>query len=542
MSITVITNRSQTFFGTTDGRSYLIPGHEILSSSSDGFAFQATVGAALFVNGTILAAGNGVTDTVSAGTERNSVTLGFGSAVYATLSGIVLDAPRIRIDNFGLVSAVSAEGITIGGTQAVMSNSGAVSATRTAVALDGDGQSAHNMGSLQAQHAVRIAGTGSLLVNGGTLRSTGVSDVTAGGQDISTGIYVSGGGHILNTGMVSGVDYAIYATTGAEGLTLRNAGSMFGEVRAGSAGDRLTNLGLIEGAIDLGGGDDTYRALLDGIATGMISGGDGADLLVGANGPDRMEGNAGNDTLRGFGGADELSGGEGADSILGDSDDDTLRGGAREDTLRGGDGDDLLEGDTGEDMLFGNDGEDLLRGGDGQDLLLGNAGQDSLDGGTGDDTLDGGTGQDELLGGEGRDLLRGGGDDDALFGEDGEDILLAGSGDDTLAGGGGRDILNGGLGVDTFRFTATNQSAAGPMRDVIQDFEPGVDIIDLAALPGVLEWRGSGALGGGPAIRVVEISGGINSLVQIDTDGDGSIDSEILLSFSTGALEGDFIL
>lgn len=537
----VITNRSQTFPATTDASVYLVPKHEVLSATNDGFQFQDTIGSVLFVNGTILAGGAGITDIVTTDAAANAVTLGYGASVYASLDGVVLDAPRVRVENYGLISAQGPAGIALSGNRSTATNDGAVSAVRTGVALGGNKQVLQTTGSIQAQHAVEISGAGAIVVNEGVLRSTGRSDVTTGSQTVSAALYVTGSGHVINTGTLNARDNAVHAVGASGTVTIRNAGQMFGEVAFGGYDDALTNLGVIDGPVQLGAGNDTYRALLNGVSTGRVSGGTGADTIIGAAGTDLIEGGEDADVLRGFGGADEIGGGEGADSILGDAGDDHLSGGAGDDTLRGGDGDDQVAGDAGGDLLIGNDGQDLIDGGDGNDILFGSGGEDSLIGGNGADTLYGGIGRDDLIGGDGNDMLRGGGDDDDLAGQGGDDILLAGSGNDTLDGGSGRDILNGGLGVDEFRFASTAESAVGAGRDVIQDFEPGIDVINLAPLPGVLRYVGDAAFPGIPALRAVEL-GGINTLLQIDTDGDRRIDSEILLSFSTGLSEGDFIL
>ena len=80
-----------------------------------------------------------------------------------------------------------------------------------------------------------------------------------------------------------------------------------------------------------------------------------------------------------------------------------------------------------------------------------------LTGGAADDSLTGGTGDDLILGGAGNDLLTGGA---------GQDVLADGTGTDTLAGGAGADL---------FVLSADGQT------DVIADFQPGIDRIDLTA-------------------------------------------------------------
>lgn len=125
-------------------------------------------------------------------------------------------------------------------------------------------------------------------------------------------------------------------------------------------------------------------------------------------------------------------------------------------------GADNLNAGGGDDQVLANDGDDVIDGGPGVDSLSGQAGDDRLRGGQGDDLMQGGAGDDDLLGQDGRDLLKGG---------DGADSLSGGVDDDVLAGQGGRDTLNGGPGSDTF-YLGTESG-----NDVIEDFEPGLDLL-----------------------------------------------------------------
>ncbi|MCG7522233.1 DUF4214 domain-containing protein [Ruegeria sp. Ofav3-42] len=59
-----------------------------------------------------------------------------------------------------------------------------------------------------------------------------------------------------------------------------------------------------------------------------------------------------------------------------------------------------------------------------------------------------------------------------------DDTLIGGEGNDTLHGGVGDDVLSGGVGADTFVFNAVDQTG----NDTIEDFEDGVDQIDLSDL------------------------------------------------------------
>jgi len=82
-------------------------------------------------------------------------------------------------------------------------------------------------------------------------------------------------------------------------------------------------------------------------------------------------------------------------------------------------------------------------------------------------TRRGGAAAETLAGGAGDDLLLAGPGGGRLEARAGEDILVAGPGDDTLEGGPGADIFVLGPGG----------------RDVVADFEPGIDRLDLSAFP-----------------------------------------------------------
>ena len=181
-----------------------------------------------------------------------------------------------------------------------------------------------------------------------------------------------------------------------------------------------------EGAANMA---DAIIGYIEEFLLGVETGTEGDDEMVGGNGDNKMFGLDGDDTMDGGWGDDQMFGGQGNDLMM---------GGFGHDTMHGGDDDDEMHGDAGNDQMSGEDGADALHGG---------YGDDALDGGIGNDHLDGGANNDVITGGDGADLI---------------------------IGGYGQDILTGGEGEDTFVFNDFSG------KDVITDFESGVDSIEIA--------------------------------------------------------------
>ncbi|SCW95214.1 MULTISPECIES: retention module-containing protein [unclassified Pseudomonas] len=181
----------------------------------------------------------------------------------------------------------------------------------------------------------------------------------------------------------------------------------------------------------------------------------------------------------------------------------TLTGTSGDDVLLAGNGDNILNAGDGNDVLSAGSGNNTLNGGAGNDLLYSGTGNDLLDGGTGNDTVSYahatsavtvnlgllaaqntlGAGTDtlshieNLVGSNFNDTLTGDGASNRLDGGLGHDVLNGGGGDDLLIGGLGNNTLTGGSGADTFQWLAGNNG-----HDVITDFTPGIDKLDLSQL------------------------------------------------------------
>ncbi|MFL5335432.1 MAG: calcium-binding protein, partial [Geminicoccaceae bacterium] len=220
--------------------------------------------------------------------------------------------------------------------------------------------------------------------------------------------------------------------------------------------------------------------------------------IRGTDGNDHLAGTEAGDIMNGFGGDDELFGNGGNDNMHGDAGRDVLDGGEGNDVLDGG-----LDVNSDRDFLDGGNGVDTatyaqVQHGMTVDLTQGTAvGSDlantdtlvSIENVTGTnfaDTLVGNGGANGLQGADGSDTLLGGGGADRLSGDGGNDTLKGGSGADTLIGSLGVDALTGGSDADKFQYfgfttlTSPGDSGVGlGHRDVIADFQHGVDKIDL---------------------------------------------------------------
>lgn len=110
-----------------------------------------------------------------------------------------------------------------------------------------------------------------------------------------------------------------------------------------------------------------------------------------------------------------------------------------------------------------------------------------------------------------------------LQGTAGRDTLAGTPGDDELIGGEAADTLTGGDGRDAFVYRSLRDAA-----DVVTDFVPGQDRVDLLAVLAQIGVAPAQALGRG-AVRVVDTAAG--AAIQIDTDGsDGPLAARTLLT------------
>lgn len=295
-------------------------------------------------------------------------------------------APQIR--NYGTIQVIAngtGVGMQLAGPSSGSFNAGSITVTGSGqgVLVQGTGASDFvNSGTVLAVgssvNALRFVSETAFVINTGSLRAFG--------SQASVGLYVAAdqtapGAGIRNYGLIEGtvaVQLTGYnsATPNLEVINANNA-IMRGKVLGSGGVDRITNVGLIDGEVVLGGGNDVYNGA-GGRASGMVQGGEGLDTLMGGDLFDYLHGNQGDDSLNGSGGDDWVVGGQGNDVMLGEAGvdlmlgnlgNDTMDGGLSNDTVRGGQGNDSVSGGAGNDFVAGDRGDDTLSGGAGADIF-----------------------------------------------------------------------------------------------------------------------------------------------------------------------------
>jgi serralysin len=152
---------------------------------------------------------------------------------------------------------------------------------------------------------------------------------------------------------------------------------------------------------------------------------------------------------------------------------------------------------------------------------------------------------DTLIGDAGANVLSGGAGDDSLSGVGGDDVLNGGAGNDTLYGGAGADRLVGGAGADRFVFASTADSPVAG-RDVITDFQSGLDRIDLSRIDAITGGADSAfsfvTAFTHKAGQLISTFATDHYVVQGDVNGDGQADFAINVYSPTALKASDFVL
>ncbi len=509
----------------------------------------------------------GSSNSLIASTSLNNVSATFAGDVIANSDGLTLSGDDVSVRIMATGSLTSYEtgggnaGVYLGGSDGNLINDGHLSSAQSIGVLSFGGNQIINRGTIDAASGVFIGlfgGAGDILINSGQISANSFSDTTRDAR-FNNGVIAEGadsvivnlaGGIISATGS-EGAGVRLHET--ANGSTVENHGEIvslnyygvsFGGLSAGNAGS-LFNDGLITGAAGSFLGSAQADAVTNrGVMNGDVSLGGGTDMFDGRGGTveGSVSGGLGDDTY--FVSDDTLvlieAAAEGTDTVksttgwtLGDN---------FENLTLIGDGNVRGIGNGENNTITGNIGDNRLRGKDGTDQMSGKDGDDRLYGGKGNDTLSGGDGDDFLSGGRNNDTLIGGGDDDTLRGGRNNDTLNGGEGNDVLIGGLGTDVMTGGNGKDDFVFNRKGDSLRGNSSDSITDFTIDQDRIDLSGMRPDLTFIGSGGFSGTQGEVQVRTTGGTDNIIKVDVDGDGSWDRKVVVQGVTTLSEADFIL
>jgi Ca2+-binding RTX toxin-like protein len=527
----------------TQGAGLIVTGEKAVSFLSSAYTSYLLVDGSLMsgsvVHETALLPRFSRMDVGAEGVVRGIANSGFATVIMGAdvVAGTGVST-GLSLVNRGEISAAVASAVILRGTGADLRNTGDIIGGQFGVLMTDRLAQVVNDGRIAATFgtALQIAGN-SAVTNGGIIEGPLTTVGTATVRMVGPGSQLHNSGEIRGLVAIDGVVFE----SGVDGFRIVNTGLIDGAISLVSledAGHSVVNRGTIAGTVLLGNGDDEFDGR-GGVVTGAVLGGEGNDIyrvsdptILLVESPDRPL-----ETGISPGGIDLVE--SSVDWTLGDLFEElelvgkavTGVGNALANTITGNEGNNVLSG---------LDGFDTIDGGHGRDTLDGGSGNDRLFGGEGDDVLFGRLGNDRLEGGEGDDTLRGGANNDQLFGGDGEDVLY---------GGIGRDTLTGGADADRFVFAATVETPAGVNRDIIADFQKGLDLIDLSRIDArvantvaddAFTFIGGAVFSAAGQVRFQVIGG--NTVIYFDTDGNGVADGEIQLTGAIVLNAGDFVL
>ena len=372
--------------------------------------------------------------------------------------------------------------------------------------------------SLDNSITVSRNGAGTLLVNNGAVAVSGGTATVANTSLIT--VYGQGGNDVITLNEANGALPAAQLFGGAGNDTLTG----------GSGNDQLFGQAGNDTLLGKGG----FDLLFGGAGNDTLTGGDADDQLYGEGGNDRFIWNPGDDTdlWEGGDGVDtgEVNGGNGAEVFSLTANGDRVRfdrldpapfsidmGTIEKVVLNMGGGNDTfsatgnlaslvrvtVDGGAGDDTILGSNGADTLLGGDGNDFIDGQQGNDAAFLGAGDDTFqwDPGDGSDMVEGQAGTDKL--------LFnGSAGSEIFA-------LSANGSRALLTRTLGNITMDLNdmevATVNTLAGSDTITVNDMS-ATDVVEVNVnLGGTL----GGTNGDGAADIVIANATGGNDIVDV---------------------------
>ncbi len=494
-------------------------------------------------------------DTLTAEADGSADTLDGGSGDDTYVFGAVAFAEESIADTSGVDTVTSSIALSIAALAALenvtLTGNAAVNATGNSAANVLTGNSAANQLSGGLGADTLHGGAGNDVLNGGSgvdLLSGGLNDDRLFAEADSARDTLDGG---------AGNDTYVFASVAlAEETIIDSAGV---DTLTSNISMSIATLSMIE------------NITITGASAANATGNSNANIFIGNAAANRFAGGLGNDVY--FVGAGdsviETSNGGLADRVKAGANFMLASGASVEfletanaalltplaltgnelgQTITGNAGANTLDGKGGKDVLVGLAGNDVYIV-DAADLIIESAGQGAADRAravtsfslAADDNIE--FLETALPAGRGAINLTG----NAL-----RQTITGNAGDNVLTGLAGQDTLTGGAGTDRFAFRAVTDSAAGAgSRDIINDFRPGLDKIDLATIDanGPLAGNGAfrllslkGAAFSGHAGEVRHLASGANTLVQGDINGDRKADFEILLVGAKILSASDFFL
>lgn len=158
-----------------------------------------------------------------------------------------------------------------------------------------------------------------------------------------------------------------------------------------------------------------------------------------------------------------------------------------------------------------------------------------------------------INGTNGNNTLNGTAGPDVIRGLGGSDTLRGNAGDDRLIGGTSNDQLYGGAGADAFAYENISESLPGfGKRDLIWDFEQGIDKIDLSVIDAkqgvsgnqAFTFMGEGVLGSSQSgvVKFHYDAASNRTLVEGTVNTSGGIDFQVSLVGQHALTANDFVL
>ncbi len=381
----------------------------------------------------------------------------------------------------------------------------------------------------------------------GTATTTRTGDTTYGFNNTS-------GRDIYNAALYPTLSYTVFDNGGIDTLDYSGFGQ---NQRIDLNAETFSNVGARVGNVSIARGSVIENAI----------GGSGGDVLIG---------NAADNRLTGNGGADSLTGGNGNDTLFADMLDTVISGGSGTDkvvfatagvvaaALSGLEALELVGGVTvsiaaaafkagfaTNSVLSGTGALTLTMLAADPSLLV-----QQLQAAAGSAvtmTINGSTAVNVVKAALGiSTVYNGGSTTDQIRGSNLADTIIGGDGNDKILGIGGGDTITGGTGNDQFRYLFASDSGLGVNGDTITDFTLGGDKLDfrlfdadtVAAGRQAVSFVGTAAFAVNGTAQARYSTSGANLLVEIDVNGDGVADMNIVLAGLGGqTLNGtDFLL